>query len=54
MKEKKIPTTLRQVTIPTLNDDEASIDFLIQLKKENRHGLCGFFTLFKGTFTDEL
>ncbi|MBQ1965956.1 MAG: pyruvate formate lyase-activating protein [Clostridia bacterium] len=35
LKEKKIPTTLRQVTIPTLNDDEASIDFLIQLKKEN-------------------
>ena len=35
LKEKKIPTTLRQVTIPTLNDDVASIDFLIQLKKEN-------------------
>ena len=35
LKEKKIPTTLRQVTIPTLNDDEASIDFLIKLKKEN-------------------
>lgn len=35
LKEKQIPTTLRQVTIPTLNDDEASIDFLIQLKNEN-------------------
>ncbi|MBQ1271878.1 MAG: radical SAM protein, partial [Clostridia bacterium] len=35
LNEKQIPTTLRQVTIPTLNDDEASIDFLIQLKKEN-------------------
>jgi pyruvate formate lyase activating enzyme len=28
LKEKKIPTTLRQVTIPTLNDTEVSVGFL--------------------------
>ena len=33
LQEKNVPTTLRQVIIPTLNDDEKSLNFLIDLKK---------------------
>ena len=33
LNEKKIPTTLRQVTVPGLNDNEESITFLKDLKK---------------------
>ncbi len=33
--EKQIPTTLRQVTIPSLNDNEESIQFLNTLAQEN-------------------
>lgn len=33
LNQKKIPTTLRQVIIPTLNDNDTSIEFLNRLKK---------------------
>ena len=32
LEKKGIPTTLRQVTIPTLTDNEASVNFLAELK----------------------
>ena len=34
LNEQKIPTTLRQVIIPTLNDNEESINFLKELKEK--------------------
>lgn len=34
--EKNIPTTIRQVTIPTLNDSEASVDFLNALADSHK------------------
>lgn len=34
--KKKIPTTLRQVIIPTLNDNEENIDNLIKIAKANK------------------
>ena len=33
LKEKKIPTTLRQVTIPTLNDNKESVTHLVELAR---------------------
>ena len=33
--ERKIPTTLRQVVVPTLNDDEANLAFLASLAQKH-------------------
>ena len=35
LNEKKIPTVLRQVIIPTLNDNKESVEFLRDLKEKN-------------------
>ena len=35
LNEQKIPTTLRQVIIPTLNDNEKNIEKLNEIKREN-------------------
>ncbi|MBO5935922.1 MAG: pyruvate formate lyase-activating protein [Clostridia bacterium] len=37
LNEQKIPVTLRQVIIPTLTDNEDSVNFLVDLRKKYEH-----------------